>query len=194
MPAHLTDTIISNDIPGANRLSTNTTNANPDAIAAGVTRDQWQNFLEFYRPLEDKILKQAQQTDFTAEGDKAGATAAAGIGASRGSLARSLSRSGSSLTAEEQRAVRRRQQSSLVKAVSRAENTTRRGLKDSRGQLLAQIVGIGRGVANTATSGLQNVADLAAQREALFIQQRSQATNANLSTAASAAALAISFI
>ena len=166
----------------------------PDATAAAVTRDQWQHFLDFYRPLEDQILQEAQQTDFTAEGDKAGATAASSVNASRGSLARSLSRAGTSLTAEEQSAVSRRQQGSLTKAVARAENTTRRGLKDTRGQLLGQIVGIGRGVSNTATSGLNNVADLAAQREALHQQQQAQARASNLGTGASLAALAIAFI
>ena len=166
----------------------------PDATAAAVTRDQWQHFLDFYRPLEDQILQEAQQTDFTQEGDEAGATAASSVNASRGSLARSLSRAGTSLTAEEQRAVSRRQQGALTKAVGRAENTTRRGLKDSRAQLLGQIVGIGKGVSNTANAGLQNVADLAAQREALHQQQRAQARNSNIGTGASLAALAIAFI
>ncbi len=181
-------------VSGPQQLSHGSSSSSPDAAAAAVTRDQWQHFLDFYRPLEDQILKEAMQTDFTREGDEAGATAAASVNASRGSLARNLSRAGTSLTAEEQRAVSRRQQGSLTKAIARAENTTRRGLKDSRGQLLAQIVGIGRGVANTASAGLSNVADLAAQREAAHQQQRSQAQASNMAAGASVAALAIAFM
>jgi len=166
----------------------------PDQIAANMTRDQWQHFLDTYKPVEDEVLRKAMQTDFTAEGDQAGATAAAGVNASRGSLARSLSRSGATLTTEESNAIRRRQQNSLTKAVSRAENTTRRGLKESRSQLLAGVVNIGRGVANTAQAGAQNVAGLAAQREAQHQQGKAATSAANMSAAASVAALAIMFI
>ena len=162
--------------------------------AAGVTRDQWQHFLDFYRPIEDKTLADAMQTDFTAEGDKAGATAAAGVNASRGSLARHLSRSGVALSAEERTAVGRRSDLALAKGVGRAENTTRRGLSDSRTQLLQQIVGIGRGVSNTATSGMQSVADMAAQRKAQHTAQRASTQAANTSGAMGLASLAIAFI
>ena len=165
----------------------------PDSIAAGVTRDQWQHFLDFYRPIEDKVLESAMQTDFTAEGDTAGSTAASSVNASKGSLARSLSRSGVALSAEERTAVNRRQQNTLTRAVGRAENTTRRGLKDSRANLLAGVVGIGRGVSTTAQSGMQSVADLAAQREQYNRSASAAAHNNNVSTAASLAALLIAF-
>jgi hypothetical protein len=165
-----------------------------DNSAAGITRDQWQHFLDFYKPIEDEVLKSAMQTDFTTEGNKAGQTAAAGVNASRGSLARSLSRSGVALSAEERTAVSRRQQNTLTRSVAQAENTTRRGLKDSRANLLAGVVGIGRGVSNSASSGMQSVADMAAAREAQHKQQKSAASATNLSAAASAASLLISFV
>jgi hypothetical protein len=136
-----------------------------DQQHAAITRDQWEHFKEFYRPIEQAALEKAQQTDFTTEGDEAGATARAGVTSSRGTLARSLSRVGATLTAEEKSAVERRHRSSLTKSVARAENTTRRGLSDSRTNLLASLVGIGRGVANTATRGLNTANDLAAARE-----------------------------
>lgn len=145
-----------------------------DAQNAAITRDQWAHFKEFYRPIEQEALRKAQQTDFTKEGDEAGATARAGATASKGSLARSLSRSGATLTAEEKSAVDRRHSSSLTKSVARAENTTRRGLSDSRTNLLASLVGIGRGVANTATRGLNTANDLAAAREAEINRQEAQ--------------------
>ena len=162
--------------------------------AAGVTRAQWQHFLDFYRPIEDEVLRQAMQTDFSAEGDAAGVTAAAGVNSASGTLARNLSRSGATLTGEERAAVMRRTGSTLARAVGQAENTTRRGLSDSRTNLLASVVGIGRGVANTATSGLQSVADMGAQREVSYRQQRSSAHSTNLSAAATAASLLIAFI
>jgi hypothetical protein len=162
--------------------------------AAGVTRAQWQHFLDTYRPVEDEVLRRAMDSDFTKEGDAAGQTAAAGVNASRGILARNLSRSGVSLSAEERAALSRRTGSTLTRAVARAENTTRRAGAENRSNLLRGIVNIGRGVATSATGGLQSVADMAAQRESLHQQQRAQASSTNLSAAASAAAMLIAFV
>ncbi len=172
------------------RLDTN----NPSNTSAAMTRSQWQRFQEFYRPIEDEVLRKAMQTDFTQEGNEAGQLAGGAARASRGSLARSLSRSGASLSAEEQSAISRRQSSALTKSIGRAENTTRRGLKESRASLLAGIVGIGRGVANTAQAGISSVADMAAQRELNFQQGRTAASNSNMAMAATAASLIIAAI
>jgi len=38
-----------------------------DRKVAAVTRDQWEHFKEFYRPIEQAALARAQQTDFTKE-------------------------------------------------------------------------------------------------------------------------------
>lgn len=174
-----------------NRVQPATSGGSPDQIAANITRSQWQHFLDTYRPVENEVLQSAMQTDFSKEGDEAGATAAAGVNAASGTLQRNLSRSGASLTGEERTAIGRRTNLSLAKAAGRAENTTRRGLSESRTDLLKGITSIGRGVATTAMQGTQSVADLAAQREANYQQQRSAASSSNLSMAASAAALLI---
>lgn len=167
-----------------------TTALTPDQI----TRSQWQNFLDTYRPVEEEVLRTAINTDFSAEGDRAGQTAAQGVESSRGTLARNISRSGASLSSEERAALGRRTGTTLTKAVSQAENTSRRGLSEARTSLLRNIVNIGRGVANTASSGINSVADMAAQRESLYQQQRAQASSTNLSAAATAASLLVSFI
>ena len=176
------------------RDAINRSSAGGTTTSADVTRDQWQNFLEFYRPIEEEVLKSAMQTDFTTEGDEAGQTAAAGVRTSRGSLARSLSRSGVALSAEERSAVNRRTESTLARSVGRAENTTRRGLSDSRTNLLGAIVGIGRGVAQTASSGLQSVADQAAQRQAQHDANRAATQQTNIGMGSTALGLALAFI
>lgn len=162
--------------------------------AAGITRAQWANFLETYRPVEDEVLRTAMDRDLTQEGDAAGQTAAAGVNASRGVLSRNLSRSGASLTAEERAALGRRTGSTLAKSISQAENTTRRGLREHRTDLLRGAVNIGRGVSATASGALQSVADMAAQREATYQQQRAQAHGTNASAGATAAGLLIAFV
>ncbi len=181
-------------IPGGRSRSSGSGGGTPDQIAAGITRDQWQHFLDTYKPVEDDILATALSTDFSAQGDEAGATAGRSIAASAGAAERNISRSGASLTGEERAAISRRRGLSKSKAVGRAENTTRRGLADSRTNLIAQLVGIGRGVAQTASAGSQSVADMAAARDSLWQSQKSQTKANNLSTAASAAALIISVV
>lgn len=173
----------------ARRSGVNIGGGSPDDTAARVTRDQWQHFLDTYRPVEEDVLRTAQNNDFTAQGDEAGQTARAGVNASAGAAARNISRSGGSLTTEEQGALGRRRNLTLAKSAGRAENTTRRTLSDTRTNLLAGLVGVGRGVSNTAMSGLSSAADAAAQREMAYKQQRAAATSSNISTAASAAAL-----
>ena len=165
--------------------------AGTQTTAAGVTRAQWQHFLDVYRPLEDQVLQRAMQTDFTAEGDRSGQMAAAGLASSAGTYERNLRRAGVALSAEERNAVARRRSTSQTRAVAGAENVTRRGMKEQRTNLLAQMVGIGRGVASTAMGGMNAVADLEAQRAVAREQSKAQGRQMALSTAASLASYGI---
>lgn len=178
----------------ARREQTFGRNRSGGTTAAEVTRAQWQHFLDVYRPLETEVLQRAMQTDFTAEGDRAGVQAAAGLASSAGSYERNLRRAGVALSAEERNALARRRSTSRTRAVAGAENLARRGLKEQRTNLLADMVGIGRGVAQTATSGLNTIADLEAQRAVFNEQGRTAAHNQNVGMAASAAAFAIMFL
>lgn len=167
---------------------------NPVSDAAGLTRDQWNNFLTFYRPIEDDVIKSAMQTDFTKEGNDAGTLAAAGVNASKGMLERNLRRAGGTLSAEERTAVDRRVGSTLSQSVTRAENITRRGLSETRTSLLQGIVNIGQGVQQTASAGMNSVADMAHQREVQYQQLKSATAASNMSSAATAASLLIAFV
>ncbi len=165
-----------------------------DRRMAAVTREQYQHFLDFYRPLEEKVLAEAMRTDFTAEGDRAGDTARAGVLASQGTLSRNLRRAGLSLSGEEAEAVRRRRALNLTRSDARAENTTRRGLADSRTHLLAEITGIGRGVAQTAVGGLQSATDMGSARYNNFLIQDQQAQGQRQQAAATGLALLLAAV
>ena len=162
-----------------------------EARQAAMTRDQWQNFLEVYRPVEQELMDSAMQTDFSAEGDAAGRDAQVSATASKGMLARNLSRLGTSMTAEQAAAVRRRQQQTGSKSIAQAENVTRKTMSDSRSQLLQGLVGIGRGVATGSMGGINAAANNAANQEMAINQGRAAAQNSNMATAASLAAMLI---
>lgn len=189
---------------GANPYGFTTGTSNPNASpltvsnTEGITRAEWQHFMDFYAPREQDAINSAMQTDFGAEGDKAGQQAAAGIASGAGTLERNFRRAGIAVSAEERAALSRRTNTARTTSVARAENTTRRGLSDARTNLLTGIVNIGRGVASTANAGAQSVADMAAQREAQYQQQlaqyEAQRTSNNLSMLGTAASLAIAFI
>ena len=91
-------------------------------------------------------------------------------------------------------ALGRRQSLSRTRGQAGAENLTRRTLSTQRTDMLADIVGIGRGVARTASGGMNTVADLEAQRAVYNEQAKAARHSQNLSMAASAAALAIMFV
>lgn len=180
------------DMPVAMRDPLNVSiSNNPDRTAAAITRAQWQHFLDIYRPVEEEALAKAMQTDFTREGDEAGQLARTAVQRSTGMLERNLRRSGATLSSEERSALRRRQNLSVSRAAAQAENTTRRGMSESRQRLLQGLVGIGRGVAQTASGGINAAADMAAGRQAEYMAQKAQARNTNLSAAASIASLII---
>jgi hypothetical protein len=151
-----------------------------EAKQAAMTRSQWQNFLEVYRPVEQELLKKATQTDFTKEGDEAGRDAAAGVQASQGMLARNLSRTGLTLSPEEAEAVRRRANLETGRSVGRSENTTRRTLSQSRTNLLAGLVGVGHQVATGAVGGINSASNNAASREMAMNASASQARQTNV--------------
>lgn len=161
---------------------------------ADVTRQEWQRFLEFYRPLEEEVLAKATQTDFTTEGNIASETAANSIKASQGTLARRLRSQGVELSADERAALNRRVGTTLTRSRARAENTTRRNLSDERTNILADIVGIGRGVAQSARGGLNTAADMEAQRNQAYAIDKAQYQGQLLSGLGTAASLAIAFL
>ena len=159
-----------------------------------MTRDQWQWFLDTYKPVETDVLASAMSTDFSAQGDKAGQTAKQSIATAAGTAERNMGRAGATLTAEERSAVGRRRNLRSGRAVGSAENSTRRVLSDTRINLLSQLTGIGHNVANTAMAGMSSAAGMEAQRESSHLQQQSATRSGNLSMAASAAALMIAFV
>jgi len=167
-------------------------NAGPEQGQAALTRAQWDYFKEFYRPLEEQVLAEAMRTNFSEEADTAGGLASAASRTARGTLARNIRRStGGSLSAEERRAVDRRSSIARTSDVARAENTTRRSLADSRQSMLADAIGIGRGVQQTASSGLASAANMATSRELQYQQQQAAYQNQMMQGLGSAAALAI---
>lgn len=161
----------------------------PDAKMAQITREQWQHFLDTYRPVETEVLESAMSTDFSQQGDEAGQLVSQSLSAAAGTLSRNLRRTGTAVSADDRKALARRAELAKTRGVARAENTTRRTLSDSRTNILAQLVGVGRGVSQTASMGMNAAAGMQAQREALGIQHRAQAKNQNMSMAASAAML-----
>jgi hypothetical protein len=161
---------------------------------ANITRDQWNNFLDVYKPVETDLVSQALQTDFSTEGDEAGQDAAAGVRASQGMLARNLSRMGTSMTPEQAAAVRRRANLQSTKATAKAENTTRRTLSDSRTNLLAGLVGVGRGVATGASAGFNSAANNAANTEMMLNQGAAQAQATNIASASALTAALIMMV
>lgn len=150
---------------------------NADEALAQITRDDFANFEEVFAPLEKQVLDIAINRDFSKEGDEAGVRAKEGLAASSRAFERTLSRQNVGLTAEQRKGLARRTDLAKARSSAGAENVTRRGLEKRNINLLANLINIGRGIATSATSGLNTAAGLAQSRKLANDAASTAATN-----------------
>ena len=146
----------------------------PDRVAAAVSRQEFQHYLDTYKPIEIDTLKEAQRTDFKEEGDRASNTFSRQIALSDAAFNRNLSRTNTTLTAEEQTGLDRRRSISRTADRAGTENVTRRNLSTRNINTLGEMLAVGRGIQNSAAGGLGNAAQMQGQRDAANSQMKSQ--------------------
>lgn len=167
---------------------------NPGAAMGEVSRGQWQEYQDRYMPVELAALEEAQRTDFQSEGDRAGVNAARQAGVTQGTFLRDLDRRGitmNSLSQDERAGLTRRLNIANTTNIAGAENVTRRAKSETNLNALAQMVGIGRGIARGATDGLATAANAEAQRNLANKAAKAQQTSTALATIGTIAAILI---
>ena len=155
---------------------------NPDAASAAMTRAQWDQYVRDFVPVENELLGKANSTGWIERAaDQAGDTVRASAGQAASSLADTLQRRGAVMTDAQRKSVARRQDIQTSLDASTAENTTRRDLRDTRTNLVADTLAVGRGIQKTASSATDTAAGLAGQRAAAG-RANSASTKQNLSS------------
>ena len=134
------------------------------SIAADVTREEWDWYVDKIVPQIDKQL--AEVADLETGVSKAQQDATLGFTNQRGRDALTMSRYGISRTADQQSAYDRQMALGQTGAQANAANTQRLGNVDRRTQQLGNLLATVQGLSTSAQEGLGQYSNLQNQREA----------------------------
>ncbi|MGB0969422.1 MAG: hypothetical protein ACPGVG_00465 [Mycobacterium sp.] len=165
--------------------------ANPSEASAEITRQQWQQFQERFRPMEDELIADiSDMSSIGRDADRASTQVRDQFARARGTQQRNMRRAGISQDARQAGMSNRR--SALAEALGRtnAENQTRRTSFDDKVNRLGDMIGTGRGLRTNAAGSLSQAAGMQTGRDAhnsaVSQQNRQQAMATMVSIAAMA--------
>lgn len=168
--------------------------SDPDKIYAQITREQYDDFVKNFQPLEDSLIARAQNDTSLVDQAKKDAPRAAAI--TTGIANRNASRYGIALLPDQLKA----RDSAITRqnalGASDAINGARVAQKDLNDSLIGKLTDIGSGVNSTALGQLGSAASDATARRNAYTQARaaSQANTYNtIGALGSAAILAFAF-
>lgn len=144
----------------------------PEATFAGITRQDYMDYVDNFRAFEERLLS---QTDDTSLIDQARQDAPRQTEIAKGVQKRNLERyGGGGISAaqrqEQQRAIQRSGQLNLAGGV----NNARIQQREVNSALLNELIGIGQGVNQSSLSGLGDASAMSAQRAAAYKNAKAQ--------------------
>jgi hypothetical protein len=147
-----------------NMLDVETAMNDPGKAQGDLVRAQREDFDARFKPLEKKLMAELSKTP-EEEAQKAADNMASQHAVTRASFQRDLSRSGTALTARQTQAIEGKRGLNEARSMSNAKNTTRRNVRETNMERTAEMIGIGRGIAQSANQNLNTATGLQAQRE-----------------------------
>ncbi len=150
---------------------------NPSEAQAQVTAGQDEIARTQFEPIEDRLIDKVSSST-EPDVKRAGNITRQQFINSRQTFARDLTRRGLSLTTAQQDSIARRRAITETKGIATTKNLTRRGLDDRNRNLLGSLAGLGKGIASSASSGLNTAANAQSSREATgrSLKQQAQAS------------------
>lgn len=164
--------------------------ANPDKVIADITRGEWEFEKAFFRPIEDRL------------GEKADMPVDSFVGEARQDVAqqydnqeqrrqRDFQRRGVNMSERARRVMARTNSIGETQADSAAANDARRRGYDRRLDILSQLSANAQGVGSAGRQALGDAASMWQTREETYKNQKMQAKQSTMSTAATLAGAAI---
>ena len=147
-----------------NMLDVETAMNDPGKAQGDLVRAQREDFEARFKPLEKKLMEELSKTP-EEEAQKAAENMTAQHAVTRASFQRDLSRSGTALTARQTQAIEGKRGLNEARSMSNAKNTTRRNVRETNMERTAEMIGIGRGIAQSANQNLNTASGLQAQRD-----------------------------
>jgi hypothetical protein len=161
----------------------------PDKAFANITRQEYLDYIDGYRPFEEGLIEQAR-TD-TSLIDQAREDVEMAQGLAEGVASRNMSRYGASLTpAQMQQQSRQLQRANTLGGIQ-SVNDARINQKEANTRLLSDLINIGQGVNRSSQQQLGSAAADATQRNNAYTQARAQSRAQTYSTMGQLGASAI---
>jgi len=164
--------------------------ADPQAAQAQLVKNQWQLFVDRYRPFEDETINFLNR-DIEPEVQQAGQATGRQFDIGLQSMARDARRYGLDTNSDTARSIARQQGLSKALGVAGAQNNMRRNWEETKTQGLADLISIGKGISGQASSSLSSAADMAASRNLAYQNNKAAAGANQMSALSSLAGLAM---
>jgi hypothetical protein len=163
--------------------------SDPDATYAQMTRDDYNRYVQDYRPFEEKLLNQAQ-TDTTLI-DSARENSEIASGLMTGVVARNAERYGTNLTPAQLQEQARSLDRANTLGAAQSINDARIAQKETNQAAIADLVNIGQGVNRSSLSQMQGAAQSATQRKNAYDSAKAASKAQTYSTIGGLASAAI---
>lgn len=174
---------------GRDYVSSLPTVTDPDKTYAQMTRDDYNRYVQDYRPFEEKLLQQAQ-TDTTLI-DSARENSEIAQGLMTGVVARNAERYGTNLTPAQLQEQARSLDRANTLGAAQSINDARIAQKEVNQAAIADLVNIGQGVNRSSLSQMQGAAQAATQRKNAYDQAKAASKAQTYSTIGGLASAAI---
>lgn len=174
---------------GPDYVSDLQTVTDPDKTYAQMTRDDYNRYVQDYRPFEEKLLQQAQ-TDTTLI-DSARENSEIAQGLMTGVVARNAERYGTNLTPAQLQEQARSLDRANTLGAAQSINDARIAQKEVNQAAIADLVNIGQGVNRSSLSQMQGAAQAATQRKNAYDQAKAASKAQTYSTIGGLASAAI---
>lgn len=163
--------------------------ADPEKVYAGITRDDFENYLKDFRPFEERLIAAKDDTSLT---DRAREDSLRQGQIAKEVQQRNIERyGGAGLSAaqrqEQQRALQRGTQLNLAGGLNNALIQQR----EINQRTLADLINIGQGVNRSSLSGLGEASAMAANRQAAYKNAKAQHSSQMMSMGAGLGSLAL---
>lgn len=143
----------------------------PDKNQAAIIKARWEDWLKRFKPLEDDLFEKLF-APISKSADRAGEQVSQSYAASAQDRDAGLRRAGMATSDDAAQAMAKVSALNRARDIATAKNTTRRGLVESRMNMMGDLMGIGRGIAGSSQDSLASASSSQAAREAIGIRNR----------------------
>jgi len=176
--------------PTGNAVENLSAGASPTKVSAAITNQEWADYQADFVPIENSIIEQVSgQGDVNSSANRAGSRVSDSFAGAAGQNARGLARAGITATADQKSSITRSTGLSSVLAKTTAENTTRTAVNERNVNSQGDLIGLGRGIADSSSRTSNEAANLEASRTAANDQLAAQKTQGALTNMGAGAAI-----